>query len=170
MLAALLKKTGTGKDRTQLRRRRRLVLREVEAKQRARERALLEGRILNASNANEIERGEFVPILIIVPPSVMENWLNEAGTWGHFGVAKYHGASRSLALERIRNGSDEILVCGKSLFNQPDDVTAIKTIAWKLIVVDEFHQYKVSSLCGCRGCLSAQSRSLIGYPEAELQN
>lgn len=142
MLSALLGRTGTGKDLIEMRKRQRIIERKQEEARIARNQALERG-ILLQDQTQLVERSRYAPILVIVPPSVIENWLSEFETWGHFAVSKFHGPSRSLALESIRNGWDEIMVCGKSVFSQAEDVEAIKMIPWKLIVVDEFHQYKV---------------------------
>ena len=76
-------------------------------------------------------------ILVIVPPSVIENWMNEFNASGHFGVIAFTGPSRDIAFGRIRTGLDEIMVFGRSMLQSDDDLSEIKHIRWKLIVIDE---------------------------------
>lgn len=60
--------------------------------------------------------------------------------WGHFRVAVYRDEKlRTEALDEIKYGSAEILLCGHSLFGNASHMKAFETINWKLIVVDEFH-------------------------------
>ncbi|KAL7451003.1 hypothetical protein ACHAWC_002844, partial [Mediolabrus comicus] len=121
LVAALLKKTGTALDKENI------------------QTHLLSGmcsRIKNTSILDEVGLPDFAPILVIVPPSVAQNW-------GHFNVAPiYGGSSREKALDRIKTGLDFILIVGKSIFSRADDFDALNTVNWKLIIVDEFHEYK----------------------------
>ena len=48
------------------------------------------------------------------------------------------------AIKSVQDGITEILVCGKSFFSM-DMYESICTIRWKLIIVDEYHEYKNSS-------------------------
>jgi reverse gyrase len=66
--------------------------------------------------------------------------MKEFETWGYFGVGSYHG-ERQEALDRVKDGTHEVLVCGASLFL--GDFDEIASVKWKLIVVDEFHGFKV---------------------------
>ncbi len=54
----------------------------------------------------------------------------------------YCGQSRENAIERIKAGLDFILITGKSLFTRDLDFCNFVCIQWKLVVVDEFHEYK----------------------------
>jgi SNF2 family DNA or RNA helicase len=110
------------------------------------DRALLRGEKASAQMAVEhcegVDISLWAPILIVVPSSLVENWTNEFKLWGHFSVAIFRGSDRCLALERVRAGMDEILICGKGLFDS--SINSLNSVKWKLIVVDEFHEYKVS--------------------------
>ena len=132
--------------------------------------------IKDESALETIELPRVTPILIIVPPSVVQNWQvrfatipatfilyylksrwnesmtlihvpqslsqNEFETWGHFNVGVYSGQSREKALDRIKDGRDYILIVGKSLFIRAADYDQLASIAWKLVIVDEFHEFK----------------------------
>ena len=78
----------------------------------------------------------------------MKNWLNEFRAWGHFGVAVYEGpeAVKDKALRKVQYGTDEILLCSRNLATIK--CTELSKVAWKLVVVDEVHIYKVSSDIG----------------------
>ena len=124
-----------------------IIFQKLKRRQDESDLALLEGSTIKASSKiseeelNDKDR-PFAPSLVIVPPSVIENWSNEFKTWGHFSVAVFQDKDRALALERIRNGMDDIMICGRSIFIQNDSFEVVKNIRWKLIVIDEFHEYK----------------------------
>ena len=149
LLAALLGKSGTGEDKFKLEGRRRgaeklkkdmeswdvdasLGLRSFQGKEEHVER-----------EKAKLCLPEMVPILIVVPASVVDNWDYEFSMWGHFRVAVYREERlRSGALDEIRYGAAEILLCGHSLFGsdpEKEHMKAFKQISWKLVVVDEFH-------------------------------
>jgi hypothetical protein len=73
---------------------------------------------------------------------------NEFNTWGHFNVAVYSGPVREKALHRIKDGLDFILIAGKSLFVKAGDYEELATVEWKLVIVDEFHEFKNSKSQG----------------------
>jgi SNF2 family DNA or RNA helicase len=144
LLACLLQKTGTGKDAIKLNRRRHLIAAKRRELNAARDKALLyDGVNVAPTDKVEVEGlalPQRAPILVIVPPSVVANWMKEFETWGYFGVGSYYG-ERQHALDRVNDGTHEVLVCGASLFlGNFDDIASVK---WKLIVVDEFHGFKV---------------------------
>jgi len=146
LIAALQKKTGTALDKQNIQSHRKKALQIVKSREENDRQALLSGmcsRINNKTILDEVGLPEFAPILIIVPSSVAENWASEFATWGHFNVAPiYQGSSREKALDRIKTGLDFILIVGKSIFSRADDFDALNSIKWKLIIVDEYHEYK----------------------------
>jgi len=84
---------------------------------------------------------EWAPVLVIVPPSVIDNWMKEFRAWGHFAVGTYQGKGREQALEKVKNGINEVLVCGSKLATT--HFAELSKVPWKLIIVDEVHGYKV---------------------------
>ena len=86
--------------------------------------------------------GDFSPCLIVVPPSVITNWSNEFNTWGHFAVSTFQDKeTRAEVLDQVKTGTTDVIICGRALFTRPESFAAISSVEWKLIVVDEFHEY-----------------------------
>ena len=82
------------------------------------------------------------PVMLIVPASVVDNWMSEFSKWGHFAVYKYTASTADECLDNARDGLAEAVVVPKSLFTMEKHYENLKEIDWKLIVVDEFHEYK----------------------------
>jgi SNF2 family DNA or RNA helicase len=74
--------------------------------------------------------------------SVIDNWKREFESWGHFAVSLYQGSERVNELERVRVGINDIMICGKALFVDDANLTKMEKVPWKLIIVDEFHEFK----------------------------
>ena len=85
----------------------------------------------------------YMPILLIVPSSVLDNWAYEFDLWGHFSVAMFRDSEREAALEAVLYGDAEVMVVGHKLFGMAAQFKMINAIPWKLCVVDEFHVFKV---------------------------
>mmetsp|Transcript_17888 Transcript_17888/g.27808 ORF Transcript_17888/g.27808 Transcript_17888/m.27808 type:complete len:1082 (+) Transcript_17888:131-3376(+) len=150
LLAALLKKKGTGHDAKVVHDRRRKIGKELKKAQAERDILLLGGSPVKRmekqtiSKLSSISSPAAAPILVIVPASVRKNWQKEFETWGHFGVTVY-GASkddRDSLVEQCQSGFSEIMLIGNKMFSQQADFAKIKSVPWKLIIVDEFHDYK----------------------------
>lgn len=54
----------------------------------------------------------------------------------------YSGVNREKAIDEVMNGSSFILIAGKTLFTRDSDFMNFKQIEWKLVFVDEFHEFK----------------------------
>jgi len=147
LIAALLGKSGTGADLEELKRRQRFARQKVVSAQRLEEEAIDRGQLVVSERKDTaVVLPEWAPILIVIPPSIIDNWKQDFGMWGHYGVAIYQGSEREEALNKIKSGEAEVLLCAKSLFtgDAAFQVLACKDsgIKWKLIIVDEFHGFK----------------------------
>jgi len=157
LLAALQKKTGTEKDLKFIHQR--AVYLEQKAIERRNESdlAMLKGTTnipKQSSTTAEIkerarwkgESGDFSPCLIIVPPSVIDNWSNEFNAWGHFAVSIFQDKEkRAFSLEQASSGMSDVMICGRALFSRPESFASISSVEWKMIVVDELHEYNKST-------------------------
>lgn len=182
LLSALLKKKGDGSDLVDLIRRKNVARKNLTRFQNIRDDALEQGNVPAMESEEEAllrqnTRPDWAPILIIVPNSVIQNWITDFATWGHFSVVVYRGENRASALEQIEIGGAEILLMGKSLITSKDSFRAILepkgNLRWKLIVVDEFHQFKNFSKAmskNLRILRNAHTRNIIGLTGTLMQN
>lgn len=151
LLSAFLDKEGTNLDKMKLERRKMGAIQLEKDIADWQEQAYLGHRSFKGKEDHIlIEKAKMglpgmVPILIVVPASVVDNWDYEFTMWGHFSTTVYRDAStQKEALDAIRYGRSEILLCGHSLFGTASHIKDIKSISWKLVVVDEFHGMSVS--------------------------
>ena len=79
--------------------------------------------------------------LILGCNSVISNWEIEFKRWGYFSVASYRGPQKAQALDRVMIGLHDVLLCGKSMLS-PKNYQPLLNVQWKLVVIDEFHEYK----------------------------
>jgi SNF2 family DNA or RNA helicase len=82
------------------------------------------------------------PALVIVPPSVLEAWKQSFELFSHFSVSVFSSKTGTKAVQAVRFGSSDVLLCPKSLFQSDIHFKIIISIKWKLVVIDEFHNYK----------------------------
>jgi SNF2 family DNA or RNA helicase len=105
--------------------------------------------------------------------SVLTNWENELKMWGHFAVASYRDSNRAQALHRIKIGMEDILLCGKSMLSQKKLFPPLLAVEWKLIIIDEFHEYKNAKSASYKGLLALRNSSvcpLIGMTGTLMSN
>lgn len=142
LLAAILEKKGNGLDAIELRRRCRVASKHTAKVQAKRDEAMRAGNFAMTFDdpASDLKLPKWAPVLIVVPASVIDNWLKELSTWGHFGVDVYKGSRRESVLENARLGAAEIMLLSHDRFS--NDVDALLVVEWKLVVVDEFHLAK----------------------------
>lgn len=151
-LAAFFGKTGTELDREILKFREKQVAFFRSNLNERKERGFYDGKIITPEIENrEIEKfrtkklklSRLIPVLVIVPAVVVDNWEYEFTLWGHFSVARYREQSnRDEALDAIKYGSAEVLLCPHSLFSSKDHFKYINATSWRLVVIDEFHVMK----------------------------
>lgn len=152
LLLALFGKVGTGQDVVNIRKRLELVRMKMESERQDKEAALQQGQIISSkqslSQSDLCTRlllpEKWWPVLIVVPPTLVENWKNEFSKFTHFSVAYYVGNQRDLELSRLIHGSAEILLTTKALFQQAASFQELNSIPhkWRLIVIDEYHTWK----------------------------
>lgn len=149
VLSAFLRKTGTGVDSLVLEERKKQV-KEFKEKVATLEMDAMLG--LGSFKPKEeriqlfrdnLNLPAYMPILLIVPSSVLDNWAYEFDLWGHFSVAMFRDSEREAALEAVLYGDAEVMVVGHKLFGMAAQFKKINAIPWKLCVVDEFHVFKV---------------------------
>ena len=105
-----------------------------------------EEELIEEFKTDKLELPEKVPILLVVPSSVVDNWHFEFSLWGHFSVAVYRDKEMETALEAVKYGSAEVLLCGHSMFGAAAHFREIIKMPFKLVIVDEFHVFKVCGL------------------------
>lgn len=145
LIAALLHKTGKGADLHEVLRRKKYVETRLWEINCDNAKSLREtGRLLEPVDiSEEVGRQRWAPILLLVPPSVVEQWKRDFGTWGYFALSVYaSGSGQEAALEMVRTGQSEVMICTHSMFQNRATLDSLKDIPWKLIVVDEFHLFR----------------------------
>ncbi len=99
-------------------------------------------------------------ILLVVPATVMQQWIGELDKWGWFAIAKLGGSNqgadeRERALSDAAEGRAEVAICsyeflwGHAMRNVGDkdeprweNNKAWDNIKWRLVVFDEVHAVK----------------------------
>ena len=81
-----------------MKKRRKLIAQKLRQERHEQERALRNGLVtVSSCHIAGLFMSKWAPILVIVPASVIENWMNEFNAWGHFGVIAFTGPSRDIA-------------------------------------------------------------------------
>lgn len=171
LLAALLKKTGTGRDK------RDIILRKSHfqkmdcQRHHANARALLEGTTISQTYSSETI-SPWAPVLIICPPGLISNWINEFNCWGYFDLEVWE-KDTEVTLNKMLSGKCEILLCGKERFFRPENFLRISKVTFKVVIVDEYHTCK-GRKTKIRESLQNLKRSsscqIIGLTGTSMQN
>ena len=82
------------------------------------------------------------PCMIIVPPTIVDTWKNAFRTFSHFSVSFYSSKTKVAAINSMIYGSADILVVPKSAFQDEKHLIEFSRVNWKLIIIDEFHNFK----------------------------
>jgi len=145
LLCALFNKTGTRKDFLDDRNRYSLVRKKIVKMQKLRDQALHMGEVVD-ENIEEwktsLSLSPWNPVMIIVPPTILDTWKDAFRTFSHFSVSFYCGRTKVDAIESVLYGSADILLVPKSMFQDETHLREFERIKWKLIIIDEFHNFK----------------------------
>lgn len=145
LLCALFEKKGTQADLKVMRDRRTKVSAHLNALRKLADEALARGEMVEEDHnewRNTLELSPWQPVLVVVPPSVVEAWKQSFELFSHFSVSVYSSSTQARAIKDVRYGGSDVLLCPNSLFRDAKHFEIIKDVEWKLIVIDEFHNYK----------------------------
>jgi SNF2 family DNA or RNA helicase len=145
LFCALFGKTGTVEDLKTMRERKKKVSAHIQALQSLADEALTKGEVVEEDDnewRKSLDMSPWHPVLVLVPPSVMEAWKQSFELFSYFSVSVYSSKTGTKAIEAVRYGSSDVLLCPKSLFQSEVHFNIINNVKWKLVVIDEFHNYK----------------------------
>mmetsp|Transcript_44634 Transcript_44634/g.108243 ORF Transcript_44634/g.108243 Transcript_44634/m.108243 type:complete len:1809 (+) Transcript_44634:144-5570(+) len=148
LLCALFNRTGTKKDLQLVLEQKRKAQENISTFKNASNAALGLGKMPPSredSLKHRLDLSPWSPVLVIVPPSIVETWKRSLLEFSHFSVVEYTTQKKSAALEMMKAGGADIMLLRKSLFQSEDQFPDINEIGWKLVVIDEFHNYKRKS-------------------------
>ena len=145
MLCALFNKTGTRKDLQDIRDRNTLVRDQKLKVQKLRDQALRMGEVVE-DNIEEwkssLSLSPWNPTMIIVPPTILDTWKNAFKTFSHFAVSFYSSKTKTDAINSVLYGNADVLLVPKSAFQDERHLDEFARVKWKLVVIDEFHNFK----------------------------
>ena len=95
------------------------------------------------------------PVMIIVPPTILDTWKDAFETFSHFCVSCYSTKTKEDAINSVLYGSADILLVPKSAFQDKRHLAELERVRWKLIIIDEFHNFK-----NCKAKISTHLREL----------
>ncbi len=77
--------------------------------------------------------------LVVLPKSLLRNWVNELNQWGSFAHATLYGSAdqKAAALEAARSGTAEVLLTTYDVYTSR--LADLQDIEWSVIVFDEAH-------------------------------
>ena len=146
-MCALFNKTGTKKDLQDIRNRNILVHKQISKLQKLKDQAICNGEIVE-ENIDEwketLSISPWHPVMIVVPPSILEVWERAFDEFSHFSVSMYSGKidKRTEAIKSVLYGKSDILLVPKSAFQGEDHYSKLEKVRWKLVIIDEFHNFK----------------------------
>mmetsp|Transcript_3344 Transcript_3344/g.8920 ORF Transcript_3344/g.8920 Transcript_3344/m.8920 type:complete len:1185 (-) Transcript_3344:13-3567(-) len=145
LLCALFSKTGSKKDFFDVKRRNFLVTKHILQVQRFKDQALYMGEVVDENIEDwktSLSLSPWHPVMIIVPPTILDTWLNAFKTFSYFSVLFYSNKTKIDAINSVLYGSTDILMVPKSAFQDKKHLDELKRVRWKLVVIDEFHNFK----------------------------
>ncbi|KAK5932377.1 hypothetical protein CgunFtcFv8_004083 [Champsocephalus gunnari] len=106
--------------------------------------------------------------LIVAPLSVLYNWKDELGTWGHFQCVVVHGLRKEEELARIKKGRIEIALTTYETLRLCLD--QFNNIDWSAVVVDEAHKLKNPNSQITQAMKDLKCKIRVGLTGTILQN
>ncbi|KAL3916299.1 MAG: hypothetical protein SGILL_005239, partial [Bacillariaceae sp.] len=176
LLCALFEKTGTGQDLKNINDRKKKVARHVIEIRKMKDDAVRRGEIVEEDYeewTKTLGVSPWHPVLVIVPPAVITNWLQSFEMFSHFSVSEYDSKRATQTIDAVRYGGADVLLCRESLFKSKENFSRINAIDWKLVVIDEFHTYKNEKTKGSehvRDLKEAHNPLMLGMTGTLMQN
>jgi SNF2 family DNA or RNA helicase len=176
LLCALFEKTGTGMDLKEIKERNKKVAKYITDVRRLKDEAIRRGEFVE-ENEEELTKtlgvSSWHPVLVVVPPAVVSDWMKSLDLFSHFSVSEYSGERAAQAIDDIRYGNADILLCRESLFKSSDHFARINFVKWKLVVIDEFHSFKnpkTKASAHVRALKKAHNPLMLGMTGTLMQN
>ncbi|KAK9824960.1 hypothetical protein WJX74_010323 [Apatococcus lobatus] len=102
------------------------------------------GSVSDANIASPSDSSRRHPILVVVPASVIDNWLREFSSWGLFMVLAMKSGTtfeaKAAMLRQAFEKSCEVVIVGIELFTQ--NIDDFLKVDWHVMIVDEAHRLK----------------------------
>jgi len=116
------------------------------------------------------------PVLVLCPPSLVQNWARELRRWGPFAVEVLGGgpnpaSGRLRALQRVDAGLADVLVASRGLLQGDDSGECLlRSRRWGCLVIDEMHQAKNPKGNLHRALVNLRCQRKLGLTGTPLQN
>eukprot|EP00899_Mesostigma_viride_P006350 jgi/Mesvir1/15716/Mv03296-RA.3 len=107
------------------------------------------------------------PILVIVPPTLMDNWADQLSKWCRFQVGFFHGNSRESELDKVDRGGYEVVVAAYE--SMATSKRALET-HWHCVFLDEAHKLKNHRSDLYRNLRTLRTRWRCGLTGTPIQN
>ena len=141
----MFNKTGSKRDFLDIQRRNNLVTKHILQVQRYKDQALHMGEVVDENIEDwqtSLSLSPWHPVMIIVPPTILDTWLNAFTTFSYFSVSCYSSKRKNDTINSVLYGSTDILLVTKSAFQDKKHLDELKRLRWKLVIIDEFHNFK----------------------------
>jgi len=120
--------------------------------------------------------GTEVPVLVLCPPSLLQNWARELRRWGPFEVEVLPtapGQGRVRTLQRAAAGMVDVVIASRGLSRLGEDGGVADGLLgrnWGCVIIDEIHQAKNPKGLLHRSLVGLSSRRKLGLTGTPLQN
>lgn len=121
----------------------------------------------NPIEIDDDERHTALPVLLVVPAGVIEQWEREFQKWVKMHVNLFHGPDRHSILKRVK-GKPKVVVATYDTYRI--DFDAINSVAWSFVLFDEVHKIKNKDTLSSRCCKNLNTRRRFGLTGTVMQN